>query len=372
MSQDPRLEPALAAIWPDRQAVVTPIEGGITNLNYRIDVDQEAFVLRLAGTDTELLGIDRAAEVEACRVAAEAGVGPEVVAFEPDLGCIVTRFVSGSPIPENELGHEAVMRSVVASIRAIHGSRPIRATFPVFRIVEEFRDIAAERGVEVPAEYDDAHAVAGRIEGSFAAAPAPLTTCHNDLLNANFLLEGDHTWIVDYEYAGMGDPFFDRSARSDVGGRATGDLDARLRLRRVRGPPLREVAGERRRPTARRLARRRGCNGLGHEHTAIPIRSNVGSAPALDLEVQLLGRWRTSGIEPQLEPDRVDPGERAILLGHGAREQVGHPAAAATTRVGPDEESATVVTNERFNVGRSNDVHRGGGTSSPANTHPFQ
>ncbi|TMK93418.1 MAG: hypothetical protein E6G37_06485 [Actinobacteria bacterium] len=238
MSQDPRLEPALAAIWPDRQAVVTPIEGGITNLNYRIDVDQEAFVLRLAGTDTELLGIDRAAEVEACRVAAEAGVGPEVVAFEPDLGCIVTRFVSGSPIPENELGHEAVMRSVVASIRAIHGSRPIRATFPVFRIVEEFRDIAAERGVEVPAEYDDAHAVAGRIEGSFAAAPAPLTTCHNDLLNANFLLEGDHTWIVDYEYAGMGDPFFDLgnlSINNDL------DEDAQALLLRMYFGDVRDV-----------------------------------------------------------------------------------------------------------------------------------
>ena len=238
MSQDPRLEPALAAIWPDRQAVVTPIEGGITNLNYRIDVDQEAFVLRLAGTDTELLGIDRAAEVEACRVAAEAGVGPEVVAFEPDLGCIVTRFVSGSPIPENELGHEAVMRSVVASIRAIHGSRPIRATFPVFRVVEEFRDIAAERGVEVPAEYDDAHAVAGRIEGSFAAAPAPLTTCHNDLLNANFLLEGDHTWIVDYEYAGMGDPFFDLgnlSINNDL------DEDAQALLLRMYFGDVRDV-----------------------------------------------------------------------------------------------------------------------------------
>jgi len=238
MSQDPRLEPALAAIWPDRQAVVTPIEGGITNLNYRIDVDQEAFVLRLAGTDTELLGIDRAAEVEACRVAAEAGVGPEVVAFEPDLGCIVTRFVSGSPIPENELGHEAVMRSVVASIRAIHGSRPIRATFPVFRIVEEFRDIAAERGVEVPAEYDDAHAVAGRIEGSFAAAPAPLTTCHNDLLNANFLLEGDHTWSVDYTYAGMGDPFFDLgnlSINNDL------DEDAQALLLRMYFGDVRDV-----------------------------------------------------------------------------------------------------------------------------------
>jgi thiamine kinase-like enzyme len=36
-----------------------------------------------------------------------------------------------------------------------------------------------------------------------------VTARHNDLLNANFLLDGDHTWIVDYEYAGMGDPFFD-------------------------------------------------------------------------------------------------------------------------------------------------------------------
>src|SRR5213592_663069 len=169
MSQDPRLEPALAAIWPDRQAVVTPIEGGITNLNYRIDVDQEAFVLRLAGTDTELLGIDRAAEVEAGRVAAAAGVGPEVVAFLPELGCVVTRFLAGSPIPEERLGDPPVMRSVIASIRAIHGCPSIRATFPVFRIVERFRDMAAERGVAIPAAYDEAHTVSTRIEESFSA-----------------------------------------------------------------------------------------------------------------------------------------------------------------------------------------------------------
>jgi thiamine kinase-like enzyme len=209
MSDDPRLEPALATVWPGRATTVVPIEAGITNRNYRVDVDGEIFVLRLAGIDTELLGIDRAAEVEAGKVAAEAGVGPEVIAFEPDLGCIVTRFVGGSPIPEDQLGDEAVMRSVVESIRAIHTSRPIRATFPVFRIVEGFRDVAAAHGVQVPADYEAAHAVAGRIEEAFAEAPAPLTTCHNDLLNANFLLEGDHTWIVDYEYAGMGDPFFD-------------------------------------------------------------------------------------------------------------------------------------------------------------------
>ena len=79
----------------------------------------------------------------------------------------------------------------------------------MFRIVERYRDLAAERGVPIPEAYERAHAVATRIEDAFAAAPMPPTTCHNDLLNANFLLDGDHVWIVDYEYAGMGDLFFD-------------------------------------------------------------------------------------------------------------------------------------------------------------------
>jgi thiamine kinase-like enzyme len=38
---------------------------------------------------------------------------------------------------------------------------------------------------------------------------APLRPCHNDLLNANFIDDGGRLRIVDWEYAGMGDPFFD-------------------------------------------------------------------------------------------------------------------------------------------------------------------
>ena len=41
-----------------------------------------------------------------------------------------------------------------------------------------------------------------------ARGPQPLVPCHNDLLNANFLDDGEIR-IVDWEYAGMGDRFFD-------------------------------------------------------------------------------------------------------------------------------------------------------------------
>ena len=42
-----------------------------------------------------------------------------------------------------------------------------------------------------------------------APGDAPIRPCHNDLLSANFIVDGDRLWIVDWEYAGMGDPFFD-------------------------------------------------------------------------------------------------------------------------------------------------------------------
>jgi aminoglycoside phosphotransferase (APT) family kinase protein len=208
---DPQLDAAVKAVpgWEGRHIGITPITAGITNQNYLIEADDEAFVLRLAGRETELLGIDREAEVEAGRAAAVAGVGPEVYAWLPTLGCLVTRFVPGRSIPETDLQRETVLASVIGSIRAFHSCPPISSAFPVFRLVESYRRIASDRGVKIPDAYEDAHAVAGRIETSMSAAPMPVATCHNDLLNANFLLDGDHVWIVDYEYAGMGDPFFD-------------------------------------------------------------------------------------------------------------------------------------------------------------------
>lgn len=213
MSQetDPALEAAIAAVpgWHGSEVVATPITAGITNRNFRIDVAGASFVLRLAGRDTGLLGIDREAENEAGKAAAAAGVGPEVYAWIPEHSCLITRFVQGASIPEEDLQREDVLGSVVTSIKAFHACPPIRSSFPVFRIVEEYRQLASERNVPIPPAFDQAHTVAARIEEAFGAAPIPPTTCHNDLLNANFLLDGDHTWIVDYEYAGMGDLFFD-------------------------------------------------------------------------------------------------------------------------------------------------------------------
>jgi thiamine kinase-like enzyme len=249
-STDPTLDAAIRAIpaWQGASLEVVPIAAGRTNRNFRVTVDGESFFLRLAGKDTELLGIDRAAEQASARAAADAGVGPQVIAFVEELGCLVTRWIDAEPLRQGQLEHPDVLRPVVAAIKAIHAGPALSWSFDPFRIVHDYRRIAGERGVPVPEAFDDAQRAAAAIEAAFAADPTPPRPCHNDLLESNFLRSGDHVWVVDHEYAGMGDPFFDlgnlsiNNALSDDAqervlslyvGEATGAHRARLQLMRI-------------------------------------------------------------------------------------------------------------------------------------------
>ena len=181
--------------------------GGITNHNLKVEVDGERFVLRVAGKGTHLLGIDRVVELAATEAAATLGIGPEVVEFVEPEGWLVTRFIDGE-IPSVERMREPdLLARVAATLRAYHDGPEIPGAFDSFRVVEAYRGTALDRGGTVPETYDWAHEIAGRIEAKRAAEePVP---CHNDLLTANFLDDGERLRIVDWEYAGMGDRFFD-------------------------------------------------------------------------------------------------------------------------------------------------------------------
>jgi thiamine kinase-like enzyme len=198
-------ESIAARVWRGRPLELEPLGGGITNHNFKVAVDDETFVLRIAGADTELLGIDREAEHAAARGAAERGVGPEVVDFVE--GSLITRFVEGSPVPIDEMHQPETLSELAAVLRRIHEGPPFPASFDAFRVVENYRELAVEQGVEIPPAYAQAKARADEIEQ--ALGPRAQHPCHNDLLNANFIRSADGIRIVDWEYAGMGDRFFD-------------------------------------------------------------------------------------------------------------------------------------------------------------------
>ncbi|HET7472455.1 MAG TPA: phosphotransferase [Candidatus Limnocylindrales bacterium] len=211
------------------ELTLTPLSGGITNRNFLVTVAgrDERYVIRLAGNDTHLLGISREVEHAATVAAAGVGVGPEVTAFIRPEGYLVTRFIVGSPVSDEAVHQTETLRRVGDSLRRIHDGPPIPGLFIPLRIVEAYRALAAARGVPIPPEYDLAMALARRIELAFLTNPLELRPCHNDLLNANFIDDGTRIRIVDWEYAGMGDPFFDLGNFS-VNHGLTADEDAEV------------------------------------------------------------------------------------------------------------------------------------------------
>jgi thiamine kinase-like enzyme len=194
-----------------RDLTLTALSGGITNRNFRVDAagTDDRWVIRLAGNDTHLLGISREVEHAATVAAAGVGVGPEVTAFIRPEGYLVTRFIVGSPVSDVAVHRTETLRRVADSLRRIHDGPAIPGLFVPLRIAEAYRALAMARGVPIPPEYELAAAVGRRIEGALLAAPIELRPCHNDLLNANFIDDGTRIRIIDWEYAGMGDPFFD-------------------------------------------------------------------------------------------------------------------------------------------------------------------
>ena len=188
---------------------VKELTGGITNRNYKITADGDCYVLRLGGNETQYLGIDRKNEYECSLLASQVGIAPEPTAFLEPEGYILARFISGKGIPAEEIGTKVNISRVVESIKAYHALDFFPGSFSPFRVAEEYARTARSFNVKLPDQIDWYFEKSREIEQAMYREPLQARPCHNDLLNGNFIDDGTRIRILDWEYAGMGDIFFD-------------------------------------------------------------------------------------------------------------------------------------------------------------------
>jgi thiamine kinase-like enzyme len=194
--------------WNGVEIVVTPLIGGITNQNYRLDIGEEALVLRIGGKRTHLLGIDRERECACTTLAAQAGVGAEVVHFFPAEDALVTRFIAGANVAPEVAVQPEMLKRIVTAMQRYHAAPSFPGTFSPFKTVRAYHKLALEHGVTFPDTLPHIFALMERIEEALQDVQQ-IRPCHNDLLASNFIDDGSAIRIIDWEYAGMGDLFFD-------------------------------------------------------------------------------------------------------------------------------------------------------------------
>jgi len=199
--------PALAHA---RELDVRSLEGGLTNTNYLVATGGEQFVVRIVGENGQILVADRTIEEAAMRRAVAAGVSPELVVFVQPEGHIVTRYLADAhPLTSAEFVSPEMIPRLAERLTRVHELEPIEGIFDPYADIRQWLAILEARGTSRPSRLA---ALLERV-GTTESERMPLrkgerVLCHNDPYHLNFLDDGE-LWLIDWEYAGMGDFMYD-------------------------------------------------------------------------------------------------------------------------------------------------------------------
>ncbi len=185
--------------------------GGLTNLVFRIDTGEGSYVLRIPGKGTEQY-IDRAVEIHNARVADRAGVSAEVIFSDTETGIMLSRHIDGivTMTADEFSTRDGAAARAGKALKQMHDcTEAFQFRFELFAMIDEYLAILDERKAELPAGYADVVRAALPVREVLQRNPADLRPCHCDPLCENFLDSGERMWIVDWEYSGMNDPFWD-------------------------------------------------------------------------------------------------------------------------------------------------------------------
>ena len=207
----PTIEQVIAAIpgWACRQVAVERIPAGLSNANYRVEVDGVPRFVRIPGEGTELLAVDRRNELHNTRAAAEAGVAPTVVAEIPEWDVFVLEWLPARTMSIDSLGAPGMPGRIASTLRRLHAGPRFRDDFDMFRVSERYLALVDERAIKIPDGYRQHLHLIPRIEAALTASSLATVPCHNDLLAENYLDDGERLWLVDWEYSGNNDPTFE-------------------------------------------------------------------------------------------------------------------------------------------------------------------
>jgi len=195
--------------WQGKQVSVQPLSGGLTNTNYKVEVDGMPYFVRVPGESTELLAVDRANEYHNSKAAAEAGVGPKVLYHSPEYNVMVLEFLVGKTMSKECLSAAGVPTRMAQAIRKLHAGPRFLLDFNMFRLTDYYLSLCCDRSIPIPDGYLDRLPTVARIEKAMSVKPLATVPCNNDLLAENYIDDGKHLWLIDYEYSGNNDPTFE-------------------------------------------------------------------------------------------------------------------------------------------------------------------
>lgn len=197
------VEQALSAIPGFAGAtLLQQLSNGPTNSSFLLEQNGERFVLRLDKPAARELGLNRENEQEVLSHLATHGLAPAVIYCDVTEGVLLRPFLPGRAWTEQILNSKESLQRLARLLHRLHALAPVGAAFDPLG--------AARRYALHLATPDSATVLqkAERLADELAGWPEPSVLCHNDPVCHN-LVEGESLSLIDWEYAAVGDRYFD-------------------------------------------------------------------------------------------------------------------------------------------------------------------
>lgn len=196
----------------ERKAIAAPerLKHGLTNESWLVQAGEAAVVVRLSNHESEALQIDRRSEALILRVVAEAGIGAPVLCCDPERRLLVTQHLPGRTWSIRDARLPQNVERLIRLLQALHALPPPAGVRRVDlrQVVTGYWNTLMARGLSARAGSPKVRERAREFIGALEA-DADLCLCHNDVHHLNVIDSHGRLRLVDWEYAGIGDPYFD-------------------------------------------------------------------------------------------------------------------------------------------------------------------
>ncbi len=201
-----------AIMQTEDSRIVKRLEGGMSNYTYVVECKGRKYTYRVPGKSAEKF-VDRDNELINIKKVDSLGVNNETTYFDIESGEKMAVYVEGTIL--SDTGVSEYDERSVAALKVLHSSDIVFKDYDAFARLDQYEQYCKDEGLTHPEEY---YALRRKLDRERARyEDIPKVPCHCDYQPTNLVMSGDKLYILDWEYAGMNDPFYDIACYGNAG-----------------------------------------------------------------------------------------------------------------------------------------------------------
>ncbi|MCC6094326.1 MAG: phosphotransferase family protein [Eubacterium sp.] len=222
---------------------VSRLSGGVTNVNYVVQNENQKYVVRVAGKGTNLF-IDRKNEFHNVTTMSNLGIAPKIYFSDPETRFQIQEFIEQDTLTAEKIrGNNDILSACIRLLKKCHSSgADFKNRFDPWVKTETNLALLQKDGFHnYYPDWKGTVAFCKDVHSQYQAEPIDLCPCHNDTVAGNFMGNDVSMKLIDWEYSGMNDPYYDLACFSMENGLNAGDEKLMLRLHEDKEPDDKEI-----------------------------------------------------------------------------------------------------------------------------------